>query len=106
MNKKLFCFVCSYIKNKIPRQGHLYISLNHVSFYSYLLGKETKRSIRFTELEEISRHANTIFLKTTNKMQYNFTILFDYVEAYELIEQLNKMAIQRIIQVLILFFKP
>lgn len=91
--------IFSYIKNKIPRQGHLYISLNHVSFYSYMLGQETKRSIRFTELEELSRYGNTIYLKTNNKMQYNFTILFDHMEAYELIEQLNKMAIQRIIQV-------
>ncbi|XP_073840072.1 TBC1 domain family member 8/9 isoform X1 [Musca autumnalis] len=91
-------YSCTYIKNKIPRQGYLYISLNHVSFYSYLLGQETKRSIRFTELEELSHYGNTIYLKTNNKMQYNFTILFDHVEAYELIEQLNKMAIQRIIQ--------
>ncbi|XP_037819094.1 TBC1 domain family member 8B [Lucilia sericata] len=91
-------YSCTYIKNKIPRQGHLYISLNHVSFYSYMLGQETKISIRFTELEELSRHANTIYLKTNNKMQYNFTILFDHIEAYEFIEQLNKMAIQRIIQ--------
>lgn len=88
-----------YVKNKIPRQGHLYISLNHVSFYSYMLGQETKISIRFTELEEITRHVNTIYLKTNNKMQYNFTILFDHIEAYEHIELLNKMAIQRIIQV-------
>jgi len=27
-----------YVKNKIPRQGQLYISLNHVCFYSYMLG--------------------------------------------------------------------
>lgn len=64
-----------------------------------MLGQETKRSIRFTELEELSKHANVIYLKTNNKMQYNFTILFDSAEAYELIEQLNKMAIQKIIQV-------
>uniref|UniRef100_A0A1I8PL77 Rab-GAP TBC domain-containing protein n=1 Tax=Stomoxys calcitrans TaxID=35570 RepID=A0A1I8PL77_STOCA len=91
-------YTCTYIKNKIPRQGHLYISLNHVSFYSYMLGQETKISIRFTELEELSRYGNTIFLKTNNKMQYNFIVLSGHVEAYELIEQLNKMAIQRIIQ--------
>lgn len=64
-----------------------------------MLGQETKRSIRFTELEELSRHGNIIYLKTNNNMQYNFTILFDANEAYDFIEQLNKMAIQRIIKV-------
>jgi len=86
-----------YVKNKIPRQGQLYISLNHVCFYSYMLGQEIKRIIRFAELEDISRNANTIYLKTTNNMTYNFTMLFNASEAHQLIEQLNKMAIQQLI---------
>lgn len=83
--------------NKLPRQGQLYISLNHVCFYAYMLSQEVKRIIRFAELEDISRSGSTIYLKTTNNMTYNFTILFNPNEAHSLIEQLNKMAIQKLI---------
>lgn len=95
--------ICSYVKNKIPRQGQLYISLNHICFYSYMLGQETKLKIGFAELQDLYRHSNIIYLTTNNQMQYNFTILFDSTEAYELIEQLNKMAIQQIIKVILWF---
>uniref|UniRef100_A0A1B0B5L1 Rab-GAP TBC domain-containing protein n=1 Tax=Glossina palpalis gambiensis TaxID=67801 RepID=A0A1B0B5L1_9MUSC len=91
-------YKCTYVKNKIPRQGHLYISLNHICFYSYMLGQETKLVIRLSELEDISRSSNIIYLKTINGMQYNFTILFNSTEAYEFIELLNGMAMQQIIQ--------
>ncbi|XP_034483767.1 TBC1 domain family member 9 isoform X2 [Drosophila innubila] len=91
-------YSATYVKNKIPRQGQLYISLNHVCFYSYILSQEIKRIIRFAELEDISRSGNTIYLKTTNNMTYNFTLIFNANEAHVLIEQLNKMAIQKLIQ--------
>ncbi|KAH8360288.1 hypothetical protein KR200_000539 [Drosophila serrata] len=90
-------YSATYVKNKIPRQGTLYISMNHVCFYSYMLGQEIKRIIRCAELEDISRNANTIYLKTTNNMTYNFTMLFNAREAHLLIEQLNKMAIKQLI---------
>ncbi|XP_017026372.1 TBC1 domain family member 9 isoform X1 [Drosophila kikkawai] len=90
-------YSATYVKNKIPRQGQLYISMNHVCFYSYMLGQEIKRIIRCAELEDISRNANTIYLKTTNNMTYNFTMLFNAREAHLLIEQLNKMAIKQLI---------
>ncbi|KAH8258757.1 hypothetical protein KR038_007718 [Drosophila bunnanda] len=90
-------YSATYVKNKIPRQGTLYISMNHVCFYSYMLGQEIKRIIRCSELEDISRNSNTIYLKTTNNMTYNFTMLFNAREAHVLIEQLNKMAIKQLI---------
>jgi hypothetical protein len=33
-------YSCSYWKGHVPRQGWLYLSINHICFYSYLLGKE------------------------------------------------------------------
>lgn len=37
-------YSCSYWKGKVPRQGWLYLSINHLCFYSYLLGKEGCKS--------------------------------------------------------------
>lgn len=33
-------YSCSTWKGRVPRQGWLYLSVNHLCFYSFLLGKE------------------------------------------------------------------
>lgn len=36
-------YSCSYWKGRVPRQGWLYLTVNHLCFYSFLLGKEGER---------------------------------------------------------------
>lgn len=36
-------YSCSTWKGRVPRQGWLYLSVNHLCFYSFLLGKEGMR---------------------------------------------------------------
>uniref|UniRef100_A0A8C2J859 TBC1 domain family member 9 n=1 Tax=Cyprinus carpio TaxID=7962 RepID=A0A8C2J859_CYPCA len=43
-------YSCSYWKGKVPRQGWLYLSINHLCFYSYLLGKEGEGVFSTNEL--------------------------------------------------------
>lgn len=90
-------YSCNYLKNKLPRQGHLYLSLNHICFYSYLLGKETKLAMRFSEIIDIQKYSNLIYITTSDNKQYTFAI-FRINEAYKLIEHLNKIAMQQMIQ--------
>lgn len=33
-------YSCSYWKGRVPRQGWLYLTVNHLCFYSFLLGRE------------------------------------------------------------------
>lgn len=89
----------SYVKNKIPRQGNLYISLNHLAFYSYMLGKETKLILRYSDITDISRSSmkNAIHIRTLNKLEYSFGLLFNSTETHNLIEQLSKIAMQKLI---------
>ena len=35
-------YSCSYWKGKLPSQGWMYLSINHLAFYAYFLGKESK----------------------------------------------------------------
>ena len=43
-------YSCSYWKGKVPRQGWLYLSVNHMCFYSFLMGKEAKVILRWTDI--------------------------------------------------------
>lgn len=87
----------SYVKSKFPRQGQLYLSLNNLCFYSYMFGKETKFIIRYSEIIDLSRGANSISLRTKNNKSFTFGLLFSAAETHNLIEQLSKMAMQRMI---------
>lgn len=44
-------YSCCCWKGRVPRQGFLYLSINHMSFYSFLLGKEgSERTPTATDL--------------------------------------------------------
>lgn len=40
--KLITYYSCCCWKGKVPRQGWLYLSINHLCFYSFFLGKECK----------------------------------------------------------------
>lgn len=88
----------SYAKGKLPRQGHMYLSLNYLAFYSYMLGKETKLLLRYSDITDISRSRNSINIRTLNRLEYSFGILFAASEIHNVIEQLSKIAMQKLIQ--------
>ncbi|ROT65050.1 putative TBC1 domain family member 9 isoform X1 [Penaeus vannamei] len=43
-------YSCSYWHNRLPRQGWLYLSVNYLCFYSFLLGKETRVIVRWRDV--------------------------------------------------------
>uniref|UniRef100_A0A2M4A9C5 Putative ypt/rab gtpase activating protein n=1 Tax=Anopheles triannulatus TaxID=58253 RepID=A0A2M4A9C5_9DIPT len=90
-------YYCNHLR-KIPRQGQLYLSLNHICFYSYILGSESKLCFRYNELTEIKKSGNTITLRTSPAKEYTFMFLYSPAEAYQLIEQLSKLTMQKMIQ--------
>lgn len=54
-------YSCALIQSKIPWQGWIYLSQNHCCFYSYVLGKENKLIIRWTDVKDLEKIEN-IFL--------------------------------------------
>lgn len=38
-------YSCSYWKGRVPRQGWMYLSINHLCFYSFLMGREGERCL-------------------------------------------------------------
>lgn len=62
-----------------------------------MFGKETKFIIRYSEIIDLSRGSNSISIRTKNNKGFTFGLLFSAAETFNLIEQLSKMAMQRMI---------
>ncbi|PSN53042.1 hypothetical protein C0J52_03961 [Blattella germanica] len=54
-------YSCSYWKRRVPRQGWLYLSVNHLCFYAYILGRETKLVIRWSDITELDKTNSLLF---------------------------------------------
>lgn len=44
-------YACSYWKGSLPRQGWLYLSVNHLCFYSFLMGSVTTLIVRWSDVK-------------------------------------------------------
>jgi len=74
--------ICRYWKGKIPRQGWLYLSVGHLCFYSYLLGKEIKIILRWTDVIDLSQVNSFLFPDTicvsTREVEVRLDFYFSY----------------------------
>lgn len=64
------CF--SYWKGRIPYQGWMYLSVNHLCFHAYVMGLESKVVIRWTDVLDLKRSkghllSDTIHITTRDK---------------------------------------
>ncbi|KAK7490764.1 hypothetical protein BaRGS_00017993 [Batillaria attramentaria] len=71
-------YSCSYWKGSVPRQGWLYLSINHACFYSLLMGREAKVILRWTDIT------------------YYFSMLLNINETFNLMQQLANMAMKQL----------
>lgn len=98
----LVCYYsCSYLKNKIPRQGWLYLSVEYLCFYSYLFGIEDKIIVRWTDVINLDKNTgvltDTIKVITRDKREYRFFMFLHSSETFELMKQLVNLAMKGII---------
>lgn len=62
-----------------------------------MFGRETKFIIRYSEIIDLSRGSNSVTVRTKNNKEFTFSLLFNATETFNLIEQLSKKAMQRMI---------
>lgn len=93
-------YSCSYWKGSVPRQGWLYLSINHICFYSLLMGREAKVILRWTDITKLERDNNMIFPDTikvsTRENSYYFSMLLSINETFNLMQQLANMAMKQL----------
>lgn len=94
-------YSCSYWKNRLPRQGWLYLSVNHLCFYSYLFGKEIKLVIRWVDVMHLEKSNNVLFPESicvsTREKDYYFAMFLKISETIALMEQLANLAMRQLI---------
>uniref|UniRef100_UPI003AAD1A42 TBC1 domain family member 9 isoform X5 n=1 Tax=Centroberyx gerrardi TaxID=166262 RepID=UPI003AAD1A42 len=94
-------YSCSYWKGKVPRQGWLYLSINHLCFYSYLLGKEAKLVVRWADITQLEKSATLLLpdaIKvSTRTNEHVFSVFLNINETFKLAEQLANIAMRQLL---------
>jgi len=94
-------YSCSYWKGHVPRQGWMYLSVNHLCFYSFLMGGEAKLIVRWTDITKLECGNNVLFPDSiqvsTRQHNYYFSIFISSEETFQLMQQLANMAMTQLI---------
>ncbi|XP_053311081.1 TBC1 domain family member 8 isoform X2 [Spea bombifrons] len=100
--EKLVAFYsCCCWKGRVPRQGWLYLSINHFSFYSFFLGKELKIVIPWVDVQKLERSSNVlmtdIIIVSTRDKEREFSMFLDINEVFRIMEQLADVSVRRLL---------
>ena len=95
-------YSCSYWKGRMPTQGWMYLTINHLAFYAYFLGKESKVLLRWTDVTKVEKSKNLLapdsIHVSTRETDYTFGIFINgrSKETYDLVRQLANLAMRRL----------
>ncbi|XP_069389561.1 TBC1 domain family member 8 [Paralichthys olivaceus] len=94
-------YSCCCWKGRVPRQGFLYLSINHMAFYSFLLGKEVKFVIPWAEVTRLERVSTGLMTEAivvhTRQRQREFSMFLNLEEVFGVIGQLADIALRRLL---------
>ncbi|XP_041845259.1 TBC1 domain family member 9B isoform X2 [Melanotaenia boesemani] len=94
-------YSCSYWKGRVPRQGWLYLSVNHLCFYSFLLGKEVTLVVPWTEVTQLEKNATLVFPESvrvsTRHTEHFFSMFLNINDTFKLMEQLANIAMRQLL---------
>uniref|UniRef100_A0A8C4DQ09 TBC1 domain family member 9B n=1 Tax=Dicentrarchus labrax TaxID=13489 RepID=A0A8C4DQ09_DICLA len=94
-------YSCSYWKGRVPRQGWLYLSVNHLCFYSFLLGKEVTLVVQWTEVTQLEKNATLVFPESvrvsTRDTEHFFSMFLNINDTFKLMEQLANIAMRQLL---------
>ncbi|XP_045683638.1 TBC1 domain family member 8 isoform X6 [Phyllostomus hastatus] len=99
--KLITYYSCCCWKGRVPRQGWLYLSINHLCFYSFFLGKELKLVVPWVDIQKLEKTSN-IFLTatiriTTHSKERDFSMFLNLEEVFRIMEQLADMTLRRLL---------
>ncbi|KAJ8405301.1 hypothetical protein AAFF_G00322920 [Aldrovandia affinis] len=94
-------YSCSYWKGRVPRQGWVYLSVNHLCFYSFLLGKEVTLVVQWTDVTQLEKNATLLFPESirvsTRDTEHFFSMFLNINDTFKLMEQLANIAMRQLL---------
>ncbi|XP_039736172.1 TBC1 domain family member 9B isoform X4 [Pteropus medius] len=94
-------YSCSYWKGRVPRQGWLYLTVNHLCFYSFLLGKEVSLVVQWVDVTRLEKNATLLFPESirvdTRNQELFFSMFLNISETFKLMEQLANLAMRQLL---------
>ncbi|KAM5253180.1 TBC1 domain family member 8 isoform 4-T4 [Hipposideros larvatus] len=99
--KLITYYSCCCWKGRVPRQGWLYLSINHLCFYSFFLGKELKLVVPWVDIQKLEKTSN-VFLTatiriTTHSKERDFSMFLNLEEVFKIMEQLADVTLRRLL---------
>ncbi|XP_069492814.1 TBC1 domain family member 8 isoform X2 [Ambystoma mexicanum] len=99
--KLIASYSCCCWKGRVPRQGWLYLSINHVCYYSFFLGKELKLLIPWVDVQNLERTTNVLMTDiiriTARGKEREFSMFLNIDEVFQVIEQLADVTLRRLL---------
>ena len=89
-------YSCNVWYNNFPRQGWLYLSLGHLCFHSFFLGKTVQFVIPWTEVIGIEKISSG-FRIITRTEKHTFILFFNPEETVHLVQELSKIAVKSLL---------
>ncbi|XP_008048617.1 TBC1 domain family member 9B isoform X2 [Carlito syrichta] len=94
-------YSCSFWKGRVPRQGWLYLTVNHLCFYSFLLGKEVSLVVQWVDITRLEKSATLLFPESirvdTRDQELHFSMFLNIGETFKLMEQLANLALRQLL---------
>lgn len=94
-------YSCSYWKGRVPRQGWVYLSINHLCFSSFLMGREAKLVIRWVDITQLEKNATLllpdVIQVSTRSGEHFFSVFLNINETFKLMEQLANIAMRQLL---------
>ncbi|KAL4631153.1 TBC1 domain family member 9B isoform X2 [Arapaima gigas] len=96
-------YSCSYWKSRVPRQGWVYLTVNHLCFYSFLLGKEGELTlvVQWTDVTQLEKNATLLFPESirvsTRDTEHYFSMFLNINDTFKLMEQLANIAMRQLL---------
>lgn len=100
-DKLVSYYSCSYWDGKVPFQGWMYLSVQHLCFYAYILGKEVRLVIRWVDVTGLEKTSNYFFPESicvsTREKEHYFSMFLRKSETFDLMSQLINIAMKQLI---------
>ncbi|KAK7801608.1 hypothetical protein U0070_013144 [Myodes glareolus] len=94
-------YSCSFWKGRVPRQGWLYLTVNHLCFYSFLLGKEVSLVVQWVDVTRLEKNATLLFPESirvdTRDQELFFSMFLNIGETFKLMGQLANLAMRQLL---------